>query len=75
MSKQRIGTINGHEVFVDTGGDQVKVLLDRVNEEVDKKRVKAGDKWIIPMHFSGEKPLIAEVHIKPMPTNETKEEL
>lgn len=64
MSKESFGTINGHEVFVETGLDQVKFLLDKVNQTVNRKRVKAGDKWVMSIQFDGEEQLIAEIQLK-----------
>lgn len=63
MSKEKIGNIGGRDIYVDTGEDQIKILLETIHKRLEHKKLKAGQTFMLPVDF--EEPLVAEIKILP----------
>lgn len=42
MTKQKVGKVAGHEVYVETGRNEMAILEDKVRREVESVKLKDG---------------------------------
>lgn len=54
MSKEKIGVIDGHEIFVETGPDYQQIMLEAVRKKVSNRKLKEGQHFIMIIDCYGE---------------------
>ena len=58
MNKEKIGTIDGHAIYVDSGPNYQQMLLEAVRSRVDRKKLKVGQTFMMVVDFDGKQFLI-----------------
>lgn len=58
MNQEKIGTIDGHAIYVDSGPNYQQMLLDAVRSRVDRKKLKVGQHFTMVVDSDGKQSLI-----------------
>lgn len=59
-----VGDVGGHTVYADTGTDEQSIILKHIRERINSKRLKPGDRFMMPVSFGQD--LIVEITVHSM---------
>lgn len=62
MSLSNVGKV---DIFAETGEDQWLLLQAAIRREIEKKKIKEGDRYFMPVFF--DEPLVIEIKVTKSP--------